>query len=329
MLAQTITKPEILWREDFTGGFDAGKHGGESRWNLFEIGPFCPNDGVVTRTDSGIRVVSRGLHGETGEPAFTQTMPQNKVEGGLPGILDHIKWSASVNKTSSRGFPGFDVVAGRTLSIEAVMGGRTYGTAAHPFGEAVADHEADFRLGAAAMVNMDLETNVIFDFFLTNNTVYALYERAPMGRQRLGNYAAFSFGVPVASRTKDQVHRLKVTYNQEENTARWFVDDREVLQVDRVGRRIDRKYMFLDVGGDEDVVTLNQLGCGLGMFTIMDGCLNGSPGLVDLAGFPMCFDPLKGAPENLMFFDCDSRDTSRLFGQGAEVTCQAFTVAYE
>jgi hypothetical protein len=217
---------------------------------------------------------------------------------------------------------------GYAIRAEASMGGRTFGTEHHPFGSAVADVGSDFRLGAAAMVTMDTETNIVFNFFLTNTQIYALYERAPFARGTFGNYAAFSFAVPVCTRLPDGLHRLAVSYDRDSNTARWFVDGRQVLVVDRVGRRLDRRFMVIDVGGEDQIIPLNQLVCGLGMFTLMDASIGGGPGLVDLYGYPQFFNTARGEPYPLNYIDPDSRETNRLFGQGAQIRCEGFAVAY-
>lgn len=239
-----------------------------------------------------------------------------------------MKWFATVNKQSSKGLTGFDAPSGQAIYIEAVLGGRTYGTEGHPFGEAVREVCSDLRLGAPAMVTMDQETNVVFDFFLTNTSIFALYERAPFARDKFGNYAAFSFAVPVGSRSTEDWHKLAVSYDRDSNTARWFVDGEIVLEVDRVGRRLDRRYMVIDVGGEEQITRLDQLDCGLGMFTLLDASFNGGPGLVNLYGYPMFFSPSLGEPHPLQYVDEDSLQSSRLFGQGAELKCSHFSVSH-
>ena len=310
----------VVWFDDFAAGF--------TQWNQLEVGAFCPNDAVITVDASGLDVVPKGVNPISGEPAFTQTIAPSPPGTGLLGVLDHVKWLASVNKQSSKGFTGFDTPSGKTIYIEALMSGRTYGTERHPFGEAVRDVYRDFRLAAPAMVCMDQETNVVLDFFLTNAAIFALYERPPFARDKFGNYAAFSFAVPVGSRAPDDWHKLAISYDRDSNTARWFVDGKVVLEVDRVGRRIDRCYMALDVGGEEQTVRLDQLECGLGMFTLMDASFNGGPGLIDLAGFPFFFCTARGEPHPLQYLDGDSLQANRLFGQGARVRCQSFSVSY-
>ncbi|WP_033294507.1 DUF6081 family protein [Amycolatopsis jejuensis] len=310
----------VVWSDDFTSGFPSG-------WSSHEEGDFRPADAVVTIGD-GLTVKAKGVNPDSGEPAFTQTMPQVPPDAPHPGVLDHVKWVASVDHQSSGGFTGFDTPSGKAIHVEALLGGRTYGTARHPFGAAVRDAESDFRLGAAALVAMDAESNIVFNFFLTNTEIFAMYERAPFARDTFGDYAAFSFAVPVGSRTPDDWHRLAVSYDRDSGVARWFADGELVFEITRVGHRIDRRYLAIDVGGDDQLARVNQLQCGLGMFTLMDASLDGGPGLVDLYGYPMFFDPKRGAPHPQRYVDTESRPESRLFGQGAEIRCKSFTVSH-
>ena len=320
---------DVTWHDNFAEGFRVGKSGSEAKWNLLEAEDFYPNDGIVTVGENGLNVIPKGVHPISGEPAFTQTLAPASPEAAIPGVLDHIKWVTFVNAHSSKGFSGFDTPPGTKLYVESLVNGRTYGTASHPFGDAVLDAESDFRLGTFAMLTMDIEANFVFAFFLTSTTIFAMYERPPFARDTLGNYASFSFAVPVGSRAADDWHKLAVSYDRDTNTVCWFVDGQCVQEVDRIGRRLDRRYMVIDVGGDsEEPVQLNQLGCGLGLYTLMDASLNGGPGLVDLYGYPMFYSTTAGAPTPLQYVDSESLETSRIFGQGARLQCRNFSVSY-
>lgn len=322
------TGETVIWSDDFAKGFRMGCIGTEAAWHQFEAGLFRPDDAVPTVDKDGLSVIPKGINPRSGEPAFTQTVPPSPPGADIPGVVDHVKWFATVNRRSSKGFTGFDAPSGKSIHVEALMGGRTYGTETHPFGDAVRDVFSDFRLGAPAMVTMDQETNIVFDFFLTNSSIFALYERAPFARDGFGNYAAFSFAVPVGSRAPDDWHKLAVSYDRDSNTARWFVDGRLMLEVDRIGRRLDRRYMVIDVGGEEQIVRLNQLDCGLGMFTLLDASFNGGDGLVDLYGYPMFFCTARGEPNPLRYVDSNSLQASRLFGQGAQLRCKFYSISY-
>lgn len=320
---------ELLWQDDFFDGWSLGPCGSGSKWSTQLLAGYRPIDGIVSKTDAGIRVVPLGVNPHSGEPAFSCTVAQNKSDVGTPGEVDHVKWLVMVNHTASSAQPGFDVARGKTLSIESVMGGRTFGTGNQPFGDHVKDPESDPRLAVVVMSTADFISGLGFDFFLTNRRIYAGYERVRFARPQLGPYAAFLYCVPVAERAQGDLHRLRISYTGESRSAKWYVDDVEVFRVDNAGVLIDRKFMLIDEGGADGAVAVGQLSCGLGMMSLLDGALNGGPALVDLSGAARAFDPAKGEPTRPMFVDPESRETSRLFGQGAELTCRRFRVFQE
>lgn len=309
----------LVW-DDFSGGLRVT--GPDARWAYYTFGALVGDDGESTGTGKGLRVRSRGRHPVTGEPAFLRTTGrENGDPAALPGVLDHVKWLVYGTSTASTGLPGFDAEPGRELLIEAVLGGRTYGTERHPFGGRVAAAGDDLRLAAVCMPLLDVETFMLFDFFLSNERIYAGYERLPFARGQHGNYAAFLYTVPVGPRTPEQEHRLGVGYDRAAGVARWYVDGTEVMRVDRIGRHLpSREHLILDHGGEEATVAPRQLNCGLGMFTILDATRPGEEsGLVQLTEH----DEHYARP---VFWDSESDPASRLFGQGAELTCTGYTI---
>jgi hypothetical protein len=169
------------------------------------------------------------------------------------------------------------------LAIQTDLSGESFGTAGHPFGAAVRDPGDDLRLAAAAMTSVDFDTCMVFDLIVTNRRIYAVYERLPFTRSRYGPYAAFSYTIPVATRAPHEWHALKIAYDKIAGTVLWFVNDREVFPVTRLGRRIDKQYPTLDHGGVEADVSPNQLDGGLGLFTLLDGYRPSNQALVRLS----------------------------------------------
>ncbi len=315
----------IVW-DDFKKGFDA--QGADAKWFYFAAGPYIGDDGIESISQNRLQVVASGTNAETGQPAFVRTIGQeDENPSGLPGGLDHVKWLVYMNQLSSRGIPGFDALPGQELACETWISGKTFGTTGHPFGQAVVNPEDDLRLASVAMNTVDLESWMVFDFFLTNERVYAFYERLPFGREQLGNYAAFSFMIPVAEREPNDRHHLKIAYDKAAGTVRWLVDDVEVFRVDQIGHLIDRQYMTIDHGGVEETVSPNQLNCGMGMFTLLDAHLPSGIGLVRLSSQPdFYFNPEVGAPEAETFVDDQSLESNRLFGQGAKLEILQYVV---
>jgi hypothetical protein len=321
-----------VW-DDFRGGFSVGTP--DARWFYFASGPFVGDDGsAATSRADGLIVRARGTNPTTGEPAFTRTLgPEGAADNpdALPGGLDHVKWLVYMNHHASSGVPGFDAVAGRELAFQTDLSAESFGTAGHPFGAAVGDPGDDLRLAAAAMTTIDFDTCMVFDLFVTNRRIYAVYERLPFARSRYGPYAAFSYTIPVATRAPREWHALKIAYDKIAGTVRWFVNDREVFRVTRLGRRIDKQYLTLDHGGVEADVSPNQLDGGLGLFTLLDGYRPSNQALVRLStaeGFYA--NPGNGhvaAPGAGYFRDEQSAPGSRLFGQGAELRAQTWVVS--
>jgi hypothetical protein len=312
----------VVW-DDFHDGWSANAPG--AKWLDFTAGTFLADDGVVTTSERGLRVESSGVNAFTGAPAFVKTMGQDT---GALSAFDHVKWLVIMNHLSSKGFVGFDAAPGQELACEARIAGRVYGTEHHPFGSAVVHPEADPRLGAVATSAFDPETFLIFNFLLTNEVVYAFYERPTFARGVFGDYAAFTYAVPVFARRPSDEHDLKIAYDKAGGTVRWLVDGDEVFRVDTLGTRIDRRYMLLDRGGADVIASPDQLDCAMGTFDFLDGYGPTRRGLVQIDPDPgTYFNPRLGEPAPLTFIDDESTPADRLFGQGASMEVRRYVVS--
>lgn len=317
-----------LFEEDFHGGFTT--EGPDARWFYYGFGPYVGDDGLVTTSDRGLRVVASGTDPASGKPAFVRSLAQEDDNGfGLPGTLDHVKWLAFTNHQASTGFNGFDAVPGEVLTGELWMSGRTHGTAEHPFGAAVTNPDDDMRLASVGMPLLDEETSTIFDFFLSNERVYVVYERLPFSRQQLGNYAAFVYQIPVADRCPDDRHHFKICYDRSAGVVRWLLDGKEVYRVDRLGYRLEsREHLLVDHGGEETLVQPRQLNFGMGMFTALDYGRPDQRALVRVSSTEnYYFSTATGEPEPQTFLDDESLESNRLFGQGAEIWVGRYEVS--
>jgi hypothetical protein len=317
----------VVFLEEFASGFVTD--GVDAGWEYFAAGSYVADDGVVTTSARGLEIVASGTNAKTGEPAFVRTLaPEARNSAGLPGTLDHLKWLTFIRHNASSGFPGFDADPGQVLSCAGWLTARTYGTADHPFGDGVAEADIDLRLAAVTMNAVDAETLMIFDFFVTNAKIYAFYERLPDRREELGDYAAFSYAIPVADRQPEDHNRLEISYDRSAGTVRWSVDGRTVFEVDRIGMRLDaRQHLVLDLGGSEQRVEPRQLGFGIGMLTLLDARLAGSPALVRLSNAPsLYYDPAADTPVGQTFRDDESMADNRLFGQGAALRLSRIVV---
>ncbi|MFI2372404.1 DUF6081 family protein [Streptomyces sp. NPDC018833] len=315
--------------DDFRGGFD--HTGDDAKWSLTPLGPFPHGDGLTSTSQAGLRVVPTGTNRATGAPAFAYTT--GKESDGGNGGLDHIKWLALANHPASSGVLGFDATPGTVLTFDSTLSARTFGTEQHPFGDAVANPRVDLRLAAGAMTTIDLESNMVFDFFVTNGWIYALYERLPTPG---ADHAAFSYALPVERRlSADQVNDLAISYDRAAGTVVWKVDGREVYKVDRIGfRPKDRTHLLIDLGGREELIAPRQLAAGFGMFTLLDADAPGLDGtaaqadgaLVKLTDTTSYHDPDAGAPVPQTFVDPESLPGNRLWGQGARLDVRQLSV---
>jgi hypothetical protein len=324
--------PAILFRDEFREGFLID--GAGARWGHFALPApdgslaFVGDDGIASTSDRGLEVKSGGSHAQTGEPTFTKTVPPEVGDpAALPGGIDHVKWLVYTTDVTTGGLPGFDAEPGSELVFHTRMSGRCHGTAGHPFGDHVHDPADDLRLASPTFNTYDPESWMVFDFWLTNRQIYAFYERLPFGRAQLGNYAAFSFQLPVGQRSPDDWHDLAIAYDRSAGTVRWIVDGEERFRVDRIGHLIDRQDLTIDHGGTPESIEPRQLSGGMGLLTLLDGALPSGDALVRLSDVEgTYFDPQQGEPAAQVFVDEASSDASRLFGQGAALQMEHFTV---
>jgi hypothetical protein len=73
-------------------------------------------------------------------------------------------------------------------------------------------------------------------------------------------------------------------------------------------------------------VVPRQLAFGMGLFTLLDAALGGASPLVRLSDRLTYLSPSHEAPHVPAFVDESSRPESRLFGQGAEMYIESYTV---
>ncbi|MGW0211948.1 DUF6081 family protein [Streptomyces sp. NPDC003233] len=248
--------PGLLFHDDFREGL---RHDGpEARWQLRAVEDMPAGDGLISTSDEGLVVLPTGRNETTGEPAFAR--PED------PGATtEFLRWAAFVDRSTEDGGFGFATRPGEVLTATTEFAVRTYGTAAHPLGDAVTDHDADMRLGAGALICIDRATGMVFDFVLTNTAVLALYERLPRPD---AEHATFSYAVPVGTREPDRFHTCSVELDADAGVVRWILDGEEVLTVDKIGHKVlDASRLIWQSEGEERTATPRQLNFGLSTFT--------------------------------------------------------------
>lgn len=252
-----------------------------------------------------------------------QTAEPFEVTIGLGplGGLDHVK---TLQYRSQPFAPGNEGIVSYELRLSGSVS-----LPSHPFPpELVSNPEDDLRLASLAMNILDLETFIVADFFLTNTGIWAFSERLPFGWTFPdGVYAAYSQVKRVADRTPDQVHDFKIQYDKLAGEIRWYVENTLVLSTNTIGTPMPEEngvMTLLDHGGTAEIVSPNSFFCGWGQFTLLDmtdpNNSDSTQGLVrlsDVEGFYV---------KPASFWDVNSEEENRLFGQGVTSIIQKFKV---
>ena len=314
----------VVW-DDFQDGFTLGAPGSNAKWFYQQVGALVYNDGVPTTDRRGVHIEPPGTNPRSGRPAFTLTVGQENDPSqnpyGIPGDADHPKFLAYANHIASTGIPGFDLTPGREVACEAEIWGKSWGTQNDPYHRQ--DPEADPRLASYAITAVDFETFIVADFFITNDEIYALYERLPFARGTLGNYASFTHTIPVGRTSPNEHHKYALAWDKSRGTIRWIVDRREVFKVDDIGQYLDRSKLTIDRGGTAVTVSPRQMDCGIGTFTLLDGYRPGDVGLAQLASTPGYYQSPDNPHKAAKFLDPLSKPENRLWGQGASLNVES------
>lgn len=211
-------------------------------------------------------------------PRFTQSHP------------NHVK--ALMLSTTA-----FDIERSRSFRVRVEMAVRTFGTEANPFGL----DPGDPRLAAGALVTIDPETGMVFDFFVSNDRITPLYERLPSARHSLGAYPAFSTLAEPQPTQPGEWHRYEIRYDGVADRVEWWLDGRRVAEQERVGA---------PAGSQASVVKWRRLRFGGGLFTLLD----------DLA------DDRETADDRARIRGFIPSNWEDRFGQGGEVSFRRFEI---
>jgi hypothetical protein len=252
-------------------------------------------------------------------PTFTYTVPQGSL-----GTLDHVKGLTFI-KTAYAPGPREGTVSG-TATISA----ESYGVVDHPFpSQYVTNANDDVRLGSCSLNAIDPDNMIVADFFMTNEGLYAWYERLPFVRTNTNFYRAFSQAYRVGDRSPEDFHRLGVVYDKKCRSISWTLDDEVVFQVKMIGYLSHKPGVvtMVDLGGDETLVTPTRFQFGFGCFTLLDMNDYWNPsnqGLVQIGDNNAVeyYNPTN-------FWDTNSYGEDRLWGQGAHIRIDRFVVEVE
>ena len=265
--------------------------------------------------------------------------------------LDHPKYLAYI-KTPFR----TDIHDNRSLVFHMLFDGLQTGTDKIPDciiskdnNSGVVDPQMDPRVCCSAMVVVDFENMMVYDFLVTNGMVYALYERLPFNRTEWDgpgpNYTAFTHCVPVYKRDDFRFLNLEISYNYSTNRVRWYIDKQLVFQITNPGKAINSKYRCIECNQPDELpapetpVHNTNLHLGLGNFSLMDASSpinnegQSSMGLIDLSmgqAYPTV-NPVVRTPDgktiaqSFMTTYSEAGNTTN-FGQGAVIRVKEITV---
>jgi hypothetical protein len=156
----------------------------------------------------------------------------------------------------------------------------------------------DLRLCSAGLNVLDPVSQLVFDFALTNEDIYVVYERLPLLRGEWvpanPNYDSFGQVISVGKRNiADPLNdfvKLAIAYNYRDNYVRWLVNDQEVYRLERLGFPLERETRGYQMGTaqsfpDPDALLRpTQLKYGFGTFSNMGFYNPQNPGGFNNAG---------------------------------------------
>jgi hypothetical protein len=184
------------------------------------------------------------------------------------------------------------------VTVEADMRVTTFGTERNPFGV----DSGDVRLGCGALNTIDLNTSMVFDFFVSCTQIVPLYERLPFTLTDDNQYPLFSELIPIEVPTSQgQWHRYAICHDRTNDRAEWRVDGEVVAE---------RRHVGAPPGERRPIVKVNSIKIGGGLFTMLGDLNNDRQRTGDREEIP----------------GLDPRYERTLFGQGAQVEFGAFHI---
>jgi len=186
--------------------------------------------------------------------------------------------------------------------------------------------EDDIRLGSCGMSSVDLNSMLVSSFFLTNEGIYAYYEREPFLRTPTNVYLAFTQVKRVADREKGDYHHLSIEYNKLQSSLSWYVEGELVLSVDSIGHLSEAEDVVTmqNLGGEPEVVEPEGFSYGFGCLTLLDMNDFHNPSNIGLVKIGDGINPQYLTPSE--FYDDASLPGNRLWGQGSDLRLKSIKI---
>ncbi len=303
------------------------------------IDPSCwkyviSKDGKVTQTKN------KGL--TINAPTFTASVPQHEN-----GYLNNTKWLSFYKKE-------FHIKNGELL-YEGLISYKQLFCDNKPipdeFASRIRNINEDLRLSSGGLVVSDTENGLVFKTLLTNDSIYAYYEKRPCGVLQSSSFvAAALIGKRDSHKNKilsDYV-RIGIGIDAHTNCVNWYINGCVVFKVNRPGIRLSDQYMVLNRGGNDVELTIKCVRIGFGYFDFLDlqlpnnysreyinnedGNNRSLSGLVALLPLYHYKEPYSNLYGNYPSVKCNSfavtNDTNKflLFGQGGSLRLQGIIV---
>ena len=274
-------------RENLIKNYDFTESYNPSDFNIV-IG----NDGVVTQDEKGLNVTSNPFDIFTGKPVGTNNVHWLRYSTDRLAIDE--------NKIEE-------------LCVETIMSSESYLDNLNQWvdenpklRDRFGDLCSDFRIAHSSFSVFDINFLMDYSFIITNDTLFVQYGRLPDQKNNyylcdgegspfkvenspLGEYAAFSYAVPVFKICDCKLLKLKIGFNAKVNTINWYVNDEKVFSWDKPGYRFpDNRYLVMDYGGNDTLLKLgvnSDLHYGFGTFKALDYFRPPSEFMVDGCGY--------------------------------------------
>lgn len=253
---------DILFTDNLED-FEAGPNT-TFQYYYFTNGVTLADDGVATYNDT------KGcLNIDSSEFTLLWTVDVNTSFG----VFDHAKYIVFRNETFTLPTNGKEFVF--EADIASIQ---TIGNIPDSIQPGITNPKSDPRIAVATLEAIDFSSWMLYAFGITDETLYAAYERLPYGKPSYGgagpDYHSFTHAIPLAKRNVDDplndFRVVSIAVNKAEDYVRYLIDGVEYYRINNLGYPISRQYRILDGGGPSTDANQSFINVGFGHLTILD-----------------------------------------------------------
>ena len=274
-------------QNDSEGGLEPRRHNSRrhgSHYNEEEFCPHIPSECELQSTKVDLCMIDPqrnetmhflsfgGVTANDGESWYCDETGTLKIDSSPfhswvppsdPEFLDHMKYIMVSNDH-------YDIPGIGQLSVEYKAKVHVKGIEEQPFPPEMLAESNDVRLGNACLSTVSLETGFIIGFLVTNDRIYAHYQRLTVAQEYVNQYAAFCMVIPLAERCKDDCNSLRVVFDGRIKQVSFLVDGVRKYWIDHLGFIQDRRLVVLDQGGEEELMWPKNIQLLFGSATLLD-----------------------------------------------------------